>query len=269
MNRVLVLIAWLVAPSVAAQAVPPPKPLASPTAVDLERGHALFDAHCARCHGIGGAGGMGPALAGVKLQRAPDDERLLAVLFEGIPGTPMGAAWQLADGELSRVAAYVSTLGRVAPVAPPGDPARGKALYDGKGVCATCHIVRGVGSGRGPELTDIGGRRGLEYLRESLLDPGAHLPERRVPYEPNAYAAYLVVRAVPRQGEPIAGTRVNEDSFTIQVRDSAGTLRSLRKADLASLEKQEAASPMPSYRGLTDGEIDDLVAYLASLRGTP
>src|SRR5262249_25605148 len=149
-------------------------------------------------------------------------------------------------------------------------PARGKALYDGKGVCATCHIVGGAGSGKGPELTDIGSRRGLEYLRESLLDPGAHHPERRVPYEPNAYDAYLLVRAVPRQGDPIVGTRVNEDSFTIQVRDGAGGLRSLRKADLASLEKQEASSPMPSYRGLlTDGEIDDLVAYLATLRGTP
>jgi putative heme-binding domain-containing protein len=270
MTRALVLVACLLAPSLEAQGVKPPRPLASPTASDLERGHALFDVQCARCHGIGGTGGMGPPLAGAKLRRAGDEEALIALLFEGVPGTAMGRAWQLSEGELAQVAAYVTSLGRV-PAAPlPGDPVRGKAIYDGRVACATCHIVRGVGSGRGPELTEVGRRRGADHLRQSILDPGAHLPERRVPYEPNIYAAYLVVRAVPRGGAEIMGTRVNEDSFTIQVRDGAGRLHSLRKADLSTLEKQEATSLMPSYRGaLTAAEVDDLVAYLMTLRGEP
>jgi len=37
-----------------------------------------------------------------------------------------------------------------------GDPSRGKALYDGKGACATCHRVNGVGSRLGPDLSDVG-----------------------------------------------------------------------------------------------------------------
>jgi len=61
---------------------------------------------------------------------------------------------------------------------------------------------------------------------------------------------------------------VNEDTFTIQLRDVDGSLQSLRKADLASLEKPPGASVMPSYRDtLEPDEIDDLVAFLATLRG--
>ena len=36
-----------------------------------------------------------------------------------------------------------------------GDPSRGKALYDGKGACATCHRVNGLGSRLGPDISDV------------------------------------------------------------------------------------------------------------------
>jgi putative heme-binding domain-containing protein len=270
MRRLLVALACLLAVRVAAQAPELPKPLASPTAEELERGHALFDAQCARCHGIGGTGGMGPPLTRARLRRAPSDEDLISLLVHGVPGTAMGGAWQLSEREMAQVAAYVRSLGRVPAEKLTGDPVRGQAIYDGKGACATCHIVRGTGGGQGPELTDIGAVRGSGYLRESLLDPGAHLPERPVSYEPNAYAAYLVVRVVTRGGAEVVGARVNEDSFTIQLRDGAGRLHSLRKAELRSLEKKQGASLMPSYRDtLTVAEIDDLVAYLMTLRAEP
>jgi mono/diheme cytochrome c family protein len=51
------------------------------------------------------------------------------------------------------------------------------------------------------------------------------------------------------------------------VRDQAGKFYSLRKADLELLEKQMGKSLMPSFSTrLTATELDDLVAYLASLR---
>jgi cytochrome c oxidase cbb3-type subunit III len=265
----LVVIACLLAAPTAAQPPVAPKPIASPTAADLSRGHALFDAQCARCHGIGGTGGLGPPLDRAKLRRAPDDESLLSLLTEGLPGTPMGGA-SLSERETAQVAAYVRSLGGAPAETLPGDPAHGKAIYEGKGACATCHIVHGTGGGQGPELTDVGDRRGSAYLRESLVDPGASLPDRLVAHEPNSYAGYLVVRAVTGAGAEIVGARVNEDSFTIQLRDAAGRLHSLRKAELRSLEKKDGASLMPSYRGtLAHGEIDDLVAYLMTLRARP
>lgn len=269
-RRLLVAFVLLSAASLRAQSPPPPAPLANPTREDLERGHQLFDVHCTRCHGIGGTGGMGPPLARAKLRRAPDDPSLLGVLGGGIPGTAMPAFWQLSERETTQVAAYVRSLGRRPVEALPGDPARGKTTYDGKGGCAACHIVHGVGGSQGPELSDVGDRRGSAFLRESLVEPGATLPERTVPYEPNTYAGYLVVRAVARGGAEVVGVRINEDSFTIQIRDAASRLHSLRKADLQLLEKKEGASLMPSYRAtLTPTEIDDLVAYLMTLRGNP
>jgi mono/diheme cytochrome c family protein len=64
--------------------------------------------------------------------------------------------------------------------------------------------------------------------------------------------------------------RLHEDTFTIQLRDLAGRTYSFLKEDLRELHKDFGKSPMPSFRGvLTAAEMDDLVAYLASLRGNP
>jgi hypothetical protein len=72
---------------------------------------------------------------------------------------------------------------------------------------------------------------------------------------------------VTSQGGEIRGLRVNEDAFTIQVRDQAGKLYSLRKSDLDLLDKQTGQSLMPSFRNqLTPSTLTDLVAYLSSLR---
>jgi cytochrome c oxidase cbb3-type subunit III len=247
-----------------------PQPIANPRPDQLARGKRLFESQCARCHGISGTGGFGPNLVRPKLRRAPDDEALVRVIQDGIANTAMPGDWSLTEAEVPLVAAYVRSLGSRPSETLPGDPARGKALYEGKGGCAACHIVRGVGSGIGPELTEIGELRGAAYLREALLDPGKTLPDRPVPYEPNAYSGYLLVRAVDGAGRELLGYRLNEDSFTIQLQDAGNRLLSLRKADLRALDKQFGRSPMPGYRGVfKPGEADDLVAYLAGLRGEP
>src|SRR5579862_6920489 len=82
---------------------------------DPARGKKLFEAHCALCHGETGLGGRGPNLARATLPRAHDDEQLASVISHGIPGTEMPGFWQLTDREVSVVAGYVRSLGRVAP----------------------------------------------------------------------------------------------------------------------------------------------------------
>jgi hypothetical protein len=76
-----------------------------------------------------------------------------------------------------------------------------------------------------------------------------------------------LVKAKLRDGREISGRRLNEDSFTIQIRDSQNRLHSLRKRDLADLSKEFGRSEMPSYESLPAAEVDDLIAYLSSLRG--
>jgi cytochrome c oxidase cbb3-type subunit 3 len=77
-----------------------------------------------------------------------------------------------------------------------------------------------------------------------------------------------VVRAVPNTGAAIRGIRVNEDVFSILIRDASGTVHALQKSDLARVDRELEATLMPSYESrLTPPQLDDIVSYLASLRG--
>jgi cbb3-type cytochrome oxidase cytochrome c subunit len=122
----------------------------------------------------------------------------------------------------------------------------------------------------GPDLTEAGARRSAAYLRQSLLEPEAEVPEtfavyRRVITMPDNF---LQVRVVTADGTTITGVRLNEDAFTIQIRDYADRFHSFRKDELRELHQDWGKSPMPSYRDAFAGhELQDLVAYLVSLRG--
>ncbi|MFN0120763.1 MAG: c-type cytochrome [Blastocatellia bacterium] len=222
---------------------------------NLARGERLYQTHCALCHGQKGEGERGPTLARPKLLRAPDDEALRGVIRGSLAGSGMPGT-RLIETELRDLVAYVRQLGRVTQVSLPGDPARGEKLYQGKGACAACHTLNGVGGALGPDLTGIGASRSAQHLRQSLLDPAADTPR-----------GYAYVRAVTRDGKTLTGVRVNEDTFSIQLRDTTGALHSLIKDELRELGKDLKKSAMPSSRGkLTAAELDDLVAWLASLQ---
>lgn len=222
---------------------------------DVAAGRKIFEAQCALCHGQTGTGGRGPSLNRPVLNHAPDDDALKKVISEGIE-PEMPRAWQLDPQEVARVAQYVRSLGSLPPEQIAGDPVKGAALYQAKG-CAACHLIRGVGEGLGPELTDIGARRNAAYLRQVLLNPAGSLPE-----------GFLLLEAVPQSGEVIRGIRVNEDTFTIQIKTSDDRFYSFRKSMLKDLRRLKHQTLMPSFRQtLGPAGLDDLVAYLASLRG--
>ncbi len=262
--RAVILGVFLAATALAAQDLVNPEyvvPKENPftTAADLKSGERLFLGQCARCHGPKGEGGQGAVLARSKLRRASDDRSLFRVIREGVEGTEMFGAPTFSYREIWQLAAYVRSVGRLPQENLPGDPARGKEVYQGKGNCGQCHVLLGRGSNVGPELTDIGARRNAGYLRASLIDPEAAFPE-----------GFLQVRVVTKDGRRITGVRLSEDTFTIQITDMNGRPYSFLKKDLRDLQKDKGKSPMPSYREtLTAAERDDLVAYLASLRGEP
>jgi putative heme-binding domain-containing protein len=231
---------------------------------DLARGQRLFESQCARCHGLKGTGGTGPGLNRARLRRAAGDQALFDLIKEGIPGTEMPATWQMADREIRQVAGYVRSLGRAEVPLLSGDPAKGKFVYV-KGDCSKCHAVRGQGGASGPDLTDVGSRRGAAHLRRVLLDPGS----AKV-LDSYGYIAFLNVQVVTRDGRVVQGLRVNEDSFTIQLRDAENRLHSFDKNELSETKREPDASTMPGYATTLSGsEIGDLVAYLSSLRGDP
>jgi len=224
---------------------------------DIAVGKRIFESQCALCHGQTGGGGRGPSLNRPTLHKAPDDAALRKLIPEGLD-PEMPGAWQLHPHEVASVAAYVRSLGTIPPESLPGDPAHGQSVYDGHG-CAACHMISGQGEGYGPELTAVGARRNGAYLRQAVLRPAAAIPED-----------FLYVSLTTAAGDTVSGIRVNEDSFTIQVKDSSGRFHSFRKAGLAVLRRRPKETPMPSFEGsLSSSELDDLVAYLAGLRGKP
>jgi len=61
------------------------------------------------------------------------------------------------------------------------------------------------------------------------------------------------------------GRKVNEDSFTTQLRDQQNRYYSFRKTEVQAIWREPETRLMPSFEGVfSDKEIEDLVAYLAS-----
>jgi len=233
-----------------------PPPQAEPSkSPDLAAGKLIFEGHCALCHGIDGGGGRGPSLRRPKLVHAADDEALNSLIEHGIP-PEMPEAWFLTKEDITSVAAYVRMLGNVPPETLPGDAARGRSIYARSG-CSACHILDGDGSGYGPELTDVGARRGSARLRESVQNPAKNVPEN-----------FLLVEATTGSGQTIRGVRLNEDTFSIQLKDQQGRFYSFRKNELRNLIKLRGETPMPAYGSLLSAaDLDDLIHFLASQRG--
>jgi putative heme-binding domain-containing protein len=204
-------------------------------------------------------------------QRAGDVESLAALLRRGIPGTemPAFAPETIADQPLRGLAAHVlSFRSGSAPASARGG--RGLELFRDKGKCVACHRVNGEGSAAGPDLSDIGGRRSTQWLRQAIVEPEAAIWDSFSDYRWTIAIPdnYLLVDLTTASGERVTGSRLNEDAFSIQIRDGSGRIRSFLKSQLANMKKEWGKSPMPSYRDiLAPGEVDELVSWLSSLRG--
>jgi putative heme-binding domain-containing protein len=223
---------------------------------DIQYGSAIYADQCAQCHGPNGDQIGGINLRSGQLRRGGTDDELRGILTNGIPGTGM-PAFKFDASELTGIIAYLRNMRDFeAKAVVVGDTGRGRALFEGKGACATCHRVNGAGSRTGPNLSQIGSVRPAGALEQSLLDPnGSMLPLNRS------------VRAVTKDGKVITGRRLNEDTYTVVLIDQQERLVSLMKPDLQEYTVLKT-SPMPSYTDrLTSGELADVLAYLLSLKG--
>jgi len=224
---------------------------------DVQDGQRQFLANCAACHGPEGDAVPGTDLGHGKFRRASSDDDLINIIQKGIPGTAMPPN-NFTNFQAGTIVAYLRDMAQPASRSnlPQGDVAAGKAIFEGKGACITCHRVKGTGARLGPELTDIGSIRRTVELERSILDPDAEvLPQNRF------------FRVVTKEGATTTGRLLNQDAFTVQLFDEKERLLSFSKSNLreyAFIDK----SPMPSYQGkLSPKELADLVSYLVSLKG--
>lgn len=255
--------AFFVSPA-AGQAPPDERPTRPP---DAAKGKTLFDTNCSTCHGVDARGEDGPDLRGVPASLG--DPAVENIIRRGIPGTAMAGFYLISATGAADIVSYLKTLNvSEAPATSTGDPQKGEAVFKSSG-CTTCHMIDGEGGSIGPDLTRIGSERGPTNLKDRLLDPAANLPQvGGGGMMGNSWTQYLMFRAVEKDGHVVEGIRMGEDSFTIVLKDATGKFHGLRKPDLRSLEKEPGKSIMPSFKGtLSDEQLDDLVAYLLTLKG--
>ena len=225
------------------------------TADDVREGEQLFVATCTGCHGAEGDGVFGVDLGRGQFRNSSTDDDLVRTIKNGLPGTAMPPS-NFSDAQARTLVAYLRSRVSTPLALVPGDADRGKALFEGKGKCATCHRVNGNGSRLGPDLSDIGQLRKVPDLERSLVDPGAEiLPANRL------------FRVVARDGVATTGRLLNHDTFAVLLIDSEERLKSFSKGSLREYGFVDR-SPMPSYRDtLSAAERIDVVRYLAALKG--
>jgi cytochrome c oxidase cbb3-type subunit III len=223
-----------------------------------ETGRWTFRILCAPCHGIHADGGRGPDLTLGAYSVGDQDKDLYRAIASGIPGSEMPAYGDRLDADaVWRLVSYVRSVARHDAETINGDAAAGEKTFWGKGGCGQCHRVGSKGSGIGPDLTRAGRQRSLKYIRSAVLTPDADITP-----------GYGTIKVVLKDGKTISGVERGIDNFSVQLIDLKGKYHSFVREDVTSMAR-EARSLMPSYEKVfTQSEMNDLLAYLLSLRGS-
>ena len=222
---------------------------------DIAYGAKLYAEKCVTCHGAQGDAIGGVNLRSGKFRNAVIDRDLERFIRAGSPaGMP---AFTLDSAEMAGIVAYLRNMNAFdSATVKAGDASRGRAAFEGKGTCTSCHRVGPLGSRVAPNLTEIGSTRSAGSIQRSLVDPTSQMMPINRP-----------VRVVTKDGTTVSGRRLNEDTYTLQIIDDRERLHSFAKTELKEFTIS-TTSPMPSFKGtLSENELADVLAYLLTLKG--
>jgi putative heme-binding domain-containing protein len=258
-TRWLALLLVIASAAARAQEPPAPNPARNNPYLGnrdaIRGGMTMYRVRCADCHGLDAKGYRGPDLTALLGGGDMTDEKLFNTIRKGVPGTDMPSS-QASDNELLQTIAYLRNLSAM-PIEPvTGNVENGARIFSTQ--CASCHRVGARGGRVGPDLTRIGVARSRAALVREIRTPSEWMA-------PN----YETVTLVTRDGQRIRGTMKNEDSFSIQIMDTRERIQGYLKPDLKEViyEKESLMPPFGPAR-LNDSDLNDLVGYLSSLRGT-
>ena len=241
-----------------------------PAAVD--RGAKLFASNCAGCHGTAARGSAGaPDL--VRSILVLDDEKgilIAPVIRNGRPDLGMPKS-TLPDSSVADIVSWLHVQTWSAGHRSnyefkdvlSGNAGQGEAYF--KQHCASCHSATGV-------LQGIGSRYDAFSLQARWLQPrggrsGRGSSSRRAGASQGDRAA-IKVTVTPPSGEPITGTLIQIDDFSVSLRDAAGEYRSfLRDGETPRVEVRDPLRPHSELlKTYQDTDIHNVTAYLASLK---
>lgn len=209
-----------------------------------------------------------PAVVNLLVYRAPFHEALLEAIESGTlklgelnldlehrrqllrkaaPDIRERAARWISDEEYAHRNQVVETW--LAQLPPQGDPAAGRILHER--LCASCHVVGGLGHAVGPDLSGLG-HRSVEDLLSNILDPNMAMNP--------AYAAYTAER---HDGEEETGILISDTPERITLRQATGLEVEIPRNQLRSLRSQgRSLMPEGLEAGLTPQDLRNLIAYL-------
>ena len=207
-----------------------------------------------RLHAEDGAGTPAATVAQQRQRQQHRNDSRCPCDMQRLGDEPVAA--DLPDSQVWQLVAYIGSLSTdPANIDLPGSVVAGSRLFRNRGDCNSCHMIDGEGGRLGPDLSRVGERRNPEELLTDILDPHQEVAPR-----------WWTMRVTDNEGVTREGLRMNEDSFSLRIMDAESNLWSYQKRQLASIERVEE-STMPSYtQTLSDSDVDDLVAYLFSLR---
>ena len=183
-------------------------------------------------------------------------ERIHGTIAAGFPAAGMPPFGGLPSQQLDELAAYVASLNVPASEAGmTGDVAAGKQFYWGEGKCGTCHMVHGIGSPTGPDLSDVGSRLSAPSLHDVLTAPDLHIT-------PGYELATVVTKP---GGRTLRGYLRNQTNYDIHLQDLDGRFHLLPLGEIASITRDQHAA-MHSL-AVSPAVMQNLTAYLGSLGG--
>jgi len=123
--------------------------------------------------------------------------------------------------------------------------------------CVACHQLKGAGGIIGPPLDAVGAGLSLDLLIESVLWPERQLKE-----------GYFGVVVTTKGGNVFSGYIASDEKEQLTIRDTAtGVVQNIPRVELLKVDKIGTLMPVGLTGSLTNDELRDLIAYLATLKG--
>jgi putative heme-binding domain-containing protein len=178
----------------------------------------------------------------------------LGKLFERYPEGVRTLAAPLLEKLSSESGDQAARLNELEHTLTGGDVDRGRHLFSGKAVCSQCHRIGRQGANIGPDLTQIGGIRTRRDLLEAIVAPSATLAR--------GYESVTVVAS----GKQISGIVRSETHNALQLLTADRSETVVPRDEIDEIVPSRLSiMPQGLDRNLTDEELRDLLAFLASL----
>ncbi len=276
-----------------------PAASAQDQSANVEAGRRIFTGSCSMgyCHGLNGAGGGGPKLAGRKFSV----KYLTMVISDGVPETTMpGFKSNLSKEQLGNLILYVqslsssnateqqaiaqinpteehfrssATISDVKPVIPGtaptstaitkedrelmGDAAAGRTLFFNSSLATICSTCHSI-AGRGGKLASD--------LTELASKPAKDILQSIA--EPSAYVdeKFATLALTLKDGKTFTGVKRDEDTISLRLYDTSSLppiSRSFLKAEIAKTEKLKTSVMPGDYATkYSRQQLRDLIGFL-------